>query len=155
MKQENINALVITNLIPSKTSCEQIANHIATVVKDGKVNPIDALIRLTAIEQTVTMAKEAIKLDVLFELDKYRGGADINGTSVKTQETGVKYDYSVNEKWVDLDQQIKALTEQRKAIEEVVKKIPPGKLMVDEETGETWRGANKTSTTSPIVRLAK
>ena len=152
---EQVNALVINDLKPSKTSCETIANHIATVVKDGRVNAIDALIRLNAIAQTVELAQQAIKLDVLFELEKHRGETVIGGTTVKVQEAGVKYDYSANQAWIDLDKQIKALTEQRKAIEEVVKKIPAGKVIVDEATGETWQGANKTSTTTAVVRLAK
>ena len=45
--------------------------------------------------------------------------------------------------------------EKRKEIEEAIKRIPPGKIMVDEQTGETLCGAPKTSTTSPIVRLAQ
>lgn len=154
-QEETINSIVLNNLIPSKSNCVVLSKRIASLVQGGHISAIDAAIRLSAMEELIKLAKADIKLDILFELNNYKGGASINGTTVSVTETGVKYDYSVNPLWVELNEVAEAAIEKRKEIEEAIKRILPGKIMVDEQTGETLCGAPKTSTTSPIVRLAK
>ena len=155
VKEPTIDSLVITNLTPSKSNIDTLSTKVAALVQSGKVDPLKAYTRLKAIEEMAKQSQEKIKLDVLFELAKYKGKAEIEGSTISSKESGVRYDYSMNEAWLNLKAQIDELDKQKKAIEEVMKKIPAGKVIVDEQTGETWQGANKSSTTVPEVRLAK
>lgn len=155
VKEDNIDTLVIKNLTPSKSTIDTLSSKVAAMVQDGKVDPLKAYTRLKAIQEMAKQSQEKIKLDVLLELEKYKGKAEIEGSTISTKESGVSYDYSMNEAWRTLKQKIDDLDKQKKEIEEIMKKIPAGKVIVDEITGETWQGANKTSTTVPEVRLAK
>lgn len=156
METSNVNELVISNLTPSKSAIQLLSNQIASIVQSGTLPPIEAAIRLKAIEELAKDAQEKIKMDVLFDAGNYPSGkAEMFGCTLQTMEYGVKYDYSTNEEWRILDQQIKDLTERKKSIEDKLKKIPQGKVLVDEETGETLTAPVKTSTTSFKITLAK
>lgn len=78
-----------------------------------------------------------------------------SGAKIEIIEGGVSYDYSLTPEWVELDREEKSIKERKKALEERLKAIPAGKLLVDEETGETLIGPAKTSTTTYKVTLAK
>jgi len=54
-----------------------------------------------------------------------------------------------------LDEQIKNLSEQRKAVEEKLKKLAPGRITVDPETGEVIEGPVKTSKSTYRITLSK
>lgn len=153
--EETLNEIVLSALAPTKSNVQFQASKIVSVIQSGIVNPLDAAFRLTAIEKMVEQAKKDIHLDVLFEAEKWKGKVEMHGGTITIKESGVKYDYSSSAEWRDLDDQIKHLTESRKRIEEAMKRIPAGKLLVDEETGLTLQGANKTSTTTYEVRLGK
>lgn len=77
------------------------------------------------------------------------------GVKFELAETGTKYDYSLNPEWVDLDRQAREATEKRKALEERLKVIPAGKVLVDQDTGETLIGPGKTSNSSFKITLPK
>jgi len=54
-----------------------------------------------------------------------------------------------------LEQQINNLIEERKKLEESLRKIPTGKTLVDDETGEVFIGPPKSSKSSYKVTLSK
>lgn len=90
------------------------------------------------------------------ELTKHRGRLTTNsGARIETCEAGVSYDYSSNGEWRELDQQIKILTDQRKAVEEKLRKLAPGRMVVDTETGEVLEGPVKTSKSTYRITLSR
>jgi hypothetical protein len=70
-------------------------------------------------------------------------------------EAAVAYDYSGDTTWRMLDEEIKILQEQKKAREELLRKLAPGRMAVDPETGEVWEGPVKTSKSTYRITLAK
>lgn len=90
------------------------------------------------------------------ELAKHHGRLVTNsGARVELCEAGVSYDYSNNGEWRALDDQIKLLTEQRKAVEEKLRSVAPGRMTVDLETGEVLEGALKTSKSTYRITLKR
>jgi hypothetical protein len=77
-----------------------------------------------------------------------------SGAKIEVCESGVTYDYSTNAEWRILDQQIQILTEQRKRVEEKLRKVAQGKIVVDTETGEVLEGPVKTSRSTYRITLA-
>jgi hypothetical protein len=106
---------------------------------------------------------KAVKADPRFpeyvreELAKHPKGKyeSASGAKIELKETGTSYDYSHNPQWVELNSQEAAIAEKRKALEERLKKIPAGTVLVDEESGETLCGPAKSSKSSYAVTLAK
>jgi hypothetical protein len=90
------------------------------------------------------------------ELNKHQGRLITNsGAKIETCEAGVTYDYSCNGEWRELDEQIKMLTEQKKSVEEKLRRFIPGRMVVDTETGEVLEGPIKTSKSTYRITLSK
>lgn len=90
------------------------------------------------------------------ELTKHRGRLTTDsGARIETCEAGVTYDYSSNGEWKEIDQHIKILTEHRKFVEEKLRKLAPGRMVVDPETGEVLEGPIKTSKSTYRITLSK
>jgi len=91
------------------------------------------------------------------EIAKYPDGkGEILGMKLELSETGVSYDYSANQKWVEIVNQIAELDEKRKKMESFIKTLDSKKSEIDEATGEIieWFPAVKSSTTT-IKRTIK
>jgi hypothetical protein len=58
---------------------------------------------------------------------------------IEACEVSIEYDYSNNASWVELDKAITELTEKKKALEERLRRIPAGKIIVEGETGEVFQ----------------
>lgn len=121
-------------------------------------DPIGKAKAISAMETFI----DGIKKDPRFieyvreELTKFNGKQEVNGVKIELAEVGTKYDYSADPEWTTLEEQIKPLREKQKNIEEKLKKIPTGKMLTDEETGEVIGvGPAKKSTSSYKVTLAK
>lgn len=90
------------------------------------------------------------------ELTKHRGKLTTkSGARIEICEAGVSYDYSGNGEWREFDEQIKILTEHRKSIEEKLRKLSPGRMVVDPETGEVLEGPIKTSKSTYRITLSR
>jgi hypothetical protein len=90
------------------------------------------------------------------ELAKYQGKYTTkSGAKIEACETSIEYDYSNEIEWVKLDNAVNELLGKRKELEEKLKKIPAGKIIVDIETGETLTGPSKTSKSSYKITLLK
>ena len=90
------------------------------------------------------------------ELIKHNGRLLTNsGAKIEVCEAGVSYDYSHHPEWKELDDQIKLLQEEKKSVEEKLRAIPPGKMIVDPESGEVFEGAIKTSKSTYRITLSK
>lgn len=141
----------------TKTEIESLADAIVTDLMD-KGNPLELAEMLSSTEHLL----KTIKSDVRFadyvkdELQKSSGKfTTSSGTKIEACETGVSYNYSQNPDWVELDKTIASFDVKKKQLEERLKKIPAGKLLVDESTGETLVGPSKSSKSSFKVTLRK
>jgi hypothetical protein len=90
------------------------------------------------------------------ELIKHNGRLiTTSGAKIEVCEAGVSYDYSNNGEWRELEEQIKILQEKKKEVEEKLRKVTPGRMAVDPETGEVLEGAFKTSKSTYRITLAR
>jgi hypothetical protein len=90
------------------------------------------------------------------ELAKHHGRLVTNsGAKIEMCEAGVSYDYSYSDEWNILQEQIRLLQEQKKAVEERLRSIAPGRQAVDTETGEVIEGAQRSSKSTYRITLAK
>lgn len=78
-----------------------------------------------------------------------------SGAKLELCETGVNYDYAQDAGWRALTEEINALVEMRKALEEKLRRIMPGKMWVDHETGEVLEGVPKASKSTYRITLSK
>jgi hypothetical protein len=78
-----------------------------------------------------------------------------SGTKIEVCEAGTKYDYSNDSRWQELKNGADLWIDRLREHEDKLKKIPAGKLLVDDQTGEVLTGPSKTSTSSFKVSLAR
>ena len=90
------------------------------------------------------------------ELVKHHGRLSTDsGAKIELCEAGVSYDYSHSAEWREIEEQIQYLQQKRKAVEEKLRKVAPGRMAVDPETGEVIEGAFKTSKSTYRITLAR
>ena len=129
-KVHNLDEITVGEVSPTKFGIELMADSIAEQVSEGHVNALEAAIKLNAMDQFIKMTKEKISDYVMMELYKYpKAKAELNGVTV-TEFSSVKYDYSHLPGWQELENQLVALKEQQKEIEENEKKYHRGDLPV-------------------------
>lgn len=85
------------------------------------------------------------------DLRKFENGKlSKHGVEFSITETGIKYDYSKTQKWLDLQKQIDELIEKQKQVEKFCRALNAGQSLteVDTETGEAFVfvGPSKSST---------
>jgi hypothetical protein len=78
-----------------------------------------------------------------------------SGAKLELCEAGVSYDYSNNGEWNELDRQLRVLMEKKKILEEKLRKLAPGSMVVDTETGEVTEAPVKTSRSTYRITLSK
>jgi hypothetical protein len=155
--------LVQHNTLPSiqeglrKTEIFELAiKSVDNVLEEGNVFQVAEAI--AAMEEFAkTVRKDERYIDFLRdELIKNNGRLYTNsGAKIEVCESAVTYDYSHDATWRMIDEEIKMLQEQKKFREEILRKIAPGRMAVDPETGEVWEGPLKTSKSTYRITLAK
>lgn len=113
---------------------------------------------IAAMEEFVkAVRKDERYIDFLREeLIKNNGRIETtSGAKLEVCEAGASYDYSHDATWRMIDEEIKQLQEQKKLREEQLRKIAPGRMAVDPETGEVLEGPLKTSKSTYRITLAK
>lgn len=154
--QRNETLPSISEGLSKKQIAEMADQSVGTVLEQGNV--FEVAEALAAMEEFVkNVRKDERFIEFLRdELTKHRGRLTTNsGARIEVCEAGVSYDYSSNGEWRELDQQIKMLTDQRKAVEEKLRKLAPGRMAVDPETGEVLEGPLKTSKSTYRITLSK
>jgi hypothetical protein len=107
-----------------------MADAIAEKVKNGEVEALPLQVKLKAVEELVKAVTDRVKPIGIDELGKYpKLKAEVMGAAIGIVDIP-KYDYSHIPAWVELDAQIKELTERKKAIEDDEKKYRRGELPV-------------------------
>ena len=138
-----MNEIVITQeyAIPTKTDVANQANKLIEQVKEGEVSAMKVYALMAALEKVVTDVKKGIMENVLTEHERYgEKTTTAYGATYERCEVGVKYNYSEDEEWSMLEENIKAIKIEQKARELILK-----------STGR----CGKSSTTSVKVTLAK
>lgn len=141
----------------SKKQIAELADASVSVCLE-KGNVLQVAEAISAMAEFVELVRkdERFITAVVEEANKNAGKLQTNsGAKIEVCETGTRYDYTANPDWVELMCEEKAIADKRKALEEKLKKIPAGKLLVDEESGETLIGAPKTSKTNYKLTLSK
>ena len=129
---------------------------VENVLEDGNVFQVAEA--LAAMEEfTKAVRKDDRYIEFLREeLIKHNGRlATTSGAKIEICEAGVTYDYSHSAEWREMEEQLRFLLEKKKAIEEKLRKVAPGRMIVDPETGEVIEGAFKTSKSTYRITLAK
>lgn len=90
------------------------------------------------------------------ELIRHNGKVNtLSGAKLEVTEAAVQYDYAQDPGWRSLTEEIAKLVEMRKALEEKLRSIAPGKMWVDHETGEVLEGPHKSSKSTYRITLSK
>lgn len=88
-------------------------------------NPLNILVILKVFEKVLKDILTNDDLDVCYFKDFEQHAKDnkllINGATIFSQEFGVKYDYSNDTEWVNIDNAIKSWAEKKKKLEEILK----------------------------------
>lgn len=155
--------LVQHNTLPSigdglrkKQIAELAKQSVNSVLEDGNVFQVAEAI--AAMEEFVkSVRKDERFVDfVRDELIKNNGKLETgSGAKIELCEAGVSYDYSHDATWRMIDEEIKQLQEQKKIREEELRKLAPGRMAVDPETGEVLEGPLKTSKSTYRITLAR
>lgn len=138
-----MNEIVITKdyAIPTKSEIAKQANKLIEQVKEGEVEAMRVYAMMTVLEKVAADVKKGIMENVLTEHDRYgEKTTTAYGATYERCEVGVKYDYTGDEEWCMMQENIDAIRIEQKARELILKK--------------SGRCA-KSSTTSVKVTLAK
>jgi hypothetical protein len=141
----------------SKRQIADLADQsVSTLMEEGNVFQVaEALAALEEFAKVVRKDERYIQY-LRDELAKHHGQLRTNsGAKIELCEAGVSYDYSASAEWNELDQQIKELQERRKAVEEKLRAVAPGRIGVDTETGEVIEGAMKQSKSTYRITLSR
>lgn len=141
----------------SKKQISELADQsVNNVLEEGNVFQVaEALAAMEEFVKNVRKDERFVQF-LRDELAKHHGRLITNsGAKIEICEAGVSYDYSNNGEWRELDEQIRVLTEQRKAVEEKLRIVAPGRMAVDPDTGEVIEGPMKSSKSTYRITLKR
>jgi polyribonucleotide nucleotidyltransferase len=155
-KNKNASLPSFSNGMSKKKILELADASVSICLEEGNVLQVaEAISAMAEFVEQVRKDERFIQA-VIDEANKNAGKLETSsGAKIEVCETGVTYNYSSNPEWVELKNREKEITDRRKAIEEILKKIQPGKLLVDPESGQTLTGPTKTSKTNYKLTLSK
>lgn len=138
-------------IIQDTRSVADIVASMRTNIKEGNIDPIQALAAITSIERAIEQVKNdpQVRDICLRELSKYgKQGATIGEFTFTEAEAGVKYDYSQCgcSEYEELQEQRAEIDAQIKLLEKILKAMPVSGL-ADTQTGEIWYPPVKSSKT--------
>lgn len=152
-----LNALpAIREGLSKKQVAALVRQSVESVLEGGDVAQVAEVLAVME-EFTKGIRKDDRFIDLMRDALLKNHGAvkTASGARIEVCEAGIAYDYSENPSWLFLNNQIAELTEQKKELEEKLRLIPGGKMIVDEETGEVFIGAFKTSKSTYRITLAR
>ena len=162
LSEKEIEILNLVRMQPSITQ-KEMANAFISKVIDGDINPIDAVVQMKSISETINtfLKDENIKDAVIQECEKYGKGESPGylGAVIQIKETGVTYDFSVcnDPVYERLVEERKIIDEQCKEREKYLKTLSKSKTEIDEDTGDIFQlfPPAKQSTTSYSITFKK
>lgn len=151
------------NVLPSITeglSKKQIANladeSVGHLLEEGNVFQVaEALAAMEEFVKTVRKDERYIQY-LRDELAKHHGRfVTASGAKIEACEAGVSYDYSSNAEWRELEAERFEIERRKRALEEKLRILAPGRVAVDPDTGEMLEGPLKTSKSTYRITLAR
>lgn len=153
MSQQQLINITVPSVV-NKTSIKTLADNIVSEAIEN-AEPLKVAEGVAVLEKLTKAIREDHRFVNAVVEATNRQHVTSNGTIIEVTEVGVKYDYSYDEEWADIQYRIDCLIEARKEREAVLKSARQGQEKVDESTGEVFIGANKSSKTSYKITLAK
>lgn len=141
----------------SKKQIADLADEsVGHVLEDGNVFQVaEALAAMEEFVKTVRRDERYIQY-LRDELAKHHGRlVTTSGAKIEACEAGVSYDYSGNAEWRELEAARYEVERRKKALEEKLRLLAPGRVAVDPETGEMLEGPQKTSKSTYRITLAR
>jgi predicted heme/steroid binding protein len=141
----------------TKTQIKALASQsVAAILEEGNVFQVaEALASMEEFAKAVRKNEDYIEF-LREELSKNNGRLSTpSGAKIEICEAGVSYDYSQNAEWNEINEQLNYWQTRKKQLEEKLRRITPGKITVDPETGEVLEGVNKTSRSTYRITLAR
>lgn len=151
------------NVLPSISeglSKKQIADmadeSVMQLLDDGNVFQVaEALAVMEEFVKTIRKDERYIQY-LRDELAKHHGRlVTASGAKIEACEAGVSYDYSSNAEWRELEAGRFEIERRKRALEEKLRILAPGRVAVDPETGEMLEGPLKTSKSTYRITLAR
>lgn len=142
--------------LTKKQIAELAIQSVENVLEEGNVFEVaEALAAMEEFTKAVRKSERYIEF-LREELVKHNGRLiTTSGAKIEMCEAGVNYDYSHSAEWREVEEQIKFLQDKKKEVEEKLRKVAPGRMAVDPETGEVIEGAFKTSKSTYRITLAR
>src|SRR5215218_6387537 len=129
---------------------------VENVLEDGNVFQVaEALAAMEEFVKTVRKDERYVQY-LRDELAKHQGRlVTASGAKIEMCEAGVAYDYSGNAEWRELEAARFEIERRKKAVEEKLRLLAPGRVAVDPETGEMLEGPQKSSKSTYRITLAR
>ena len=129
---------------------------VGNVLEDGNVFGVaEALAAMEEFVKTVRRDERYIQF-LRDELAKHHGRLiTLSGAKIELCEAGVSYDYSGNAEWCALEAERFEIERKKKALEEKLRLLAPGRVAVDPDTGEMLEDPLKTSKSTYRITLAR
>ena len=141
----------------SKRQIAELAdNSVEALLEDGNVFQVaEALASMEEFVKAVRKDERYVNF-LRDELAKHHGRlVTTSGAKIELCEAGVSYDYSGNGEWRELEAARFEIERRKKALEEKLRLLSPGRVAVDPETGEMLEGPLKSSKSTYRITLAK
>ena len=118
-----MNEIVIASgmQVPTKAEISAKVSEIVSNVQEGNASALRTYGQLNAIKKACEDAMKDILESAINEREKWGKESRIFGVNIDIVEGGVKYDYSADKEWSDLQEQIKALQLEQKGRETILK----------------------------------
>lgn len=118
------NLILSNTQVPTKAEIALQVQGIEKQVSDGLIDPLRAYGLLTAFEKVASEAKKAIAEQAIAEAEKYaEKEVGVFGAKFQLKEAGVKYDYSSDPQWRDLQNEIDIIRAEQKGRETVLQSL--------------------------------
>jgi hypothetical protein len=142
--------------LSKKQLADMADESVGRLLEDGNVFQVaEALAAMEEFVKTVRKDERYIQY-LRDELAKHHGRlVTASGAKIELCEAGVTYDYTGNAEWRELEAERYELERRKKALEEKLRLLAPGRVAVDPETGEMLEGPLKTSKSTYRITLAR
>ena len=118
-----MNEIVIASgmSVPTKAEITAKVNEIVSEVREGNASALRTYGQLNAIKKACEDAMKEVLESAINEREQWGKESRIFGVNIDIVEGGVKYDYSADKEWSDLQEQIDALKLEQKGRETILK----------------------------------
>ena len=141
-------------IMPTKSNIDLVALPIIKSIEDGNFNVLEFQVKARFLIEVLNNALKNTKDDAIKDVQK--GTTNYLGAKLEIIETGTKYEYSTNQDWQELENQIIYLKKAQKEIEDLIKIATKKEVaIVNPNTGETIMPVVKQSETNLKITLEK